>query len=33
MAPDAQKLGAPPLHGQHGEYIERQLGAFAEACA
>jgi len=28
--PDAQKLGAPPLHGQHGEYIERQLGAFAE---
>jgi len=28
--PDAQKLGAPPLHGQHGEYIERQLAAFAE---
>ena len=23
-------LGAPPLHGQHGEYIERQLAAFAE---
>jgi cytochrome c553 len=28
--PDAEKLGAPALRGQHGEYIERQLAAFAE---
>ncbi len=28
--PDAQKLGAPPLRGQHTEYIERQLAAFAQ---
>jgi cytochrome c553 len=28
--PGAQKLGAPPLHGQHPEYLERQLGAFAQ---
>jgi cytochrome c553 len=28
--PDAQKLGAPPLQGQHPEYIERQLAAFAQ---
>jgi cytochrome c553 len=28
--PGAQKLGAPPLRGQHPEYIERQLGAFAQ---
>jgi cytochrome c553 len=28
--PEAQKLGAPPLRGQHTEYIERQLAAFAQ---
>ena len=28
--PDAQKLGAPPLRGQHAAYIERQLAAFAQ---
>jgi cytochrome c553 len=28
--PDAQKLGAPALQGQHPEYIERQLAAFAQ---
>jgi cytochrome c553 len=28
--PDAQKLGAPPLRGQHPEYMERQLTAFAQ---
>jgi cytochrome c553 len=28
--PDAQKLGAPPLRGQHPEYIEGQLAAFAQ---
>jgi cytochrome c553 len=28
--PEAQKLGAPPLRGQHPEYIERQLAAFAQ---
>jgi cytochrome c553 len=28
--PDGQKLGAPPLQGQHREYIERQLAAFAQ---
>ncbi len=28
--PDAQKLGAPALRGQHIEYIERQLAAFAQ---
>jgi cytochrome c553 len=28
--PDAQKLGAPPLRGQHPEYIEAQLAAFAQ---
>jgi cytochrome c553 len=28
--PGAQKLGAPPLRGQHIEYIERQLGEFAQ---
>jgi cytochrome c553 len=28
--PDAQKLGAPPLRGQHTEYIERQLAAFGQ---
>ena len=28
--PGAQKLGAPPLRGQHIEYIESQLGAFAQ---
>jgi cytochrome c553 len=28
--PDAQKLGAPALRGQHTEYIERQLAAFAQ---
>jgi len=28
--PDAQKLGAPALRGQHIAYIERQLGAFAQ---
>jgi len=28
--PGAQKLGAPPLRGQHPEYIDRQLGAFAQ---
>jgi cytochrome c553 len=28
--PDAQKLGAPPLRGQHPEYLERQLAAFAQ---
>ena len=28
--PGAQKLGAPALRGQHAEYIERQLAAFAQ---
>jgi cytochrome c553 len=28
--PDAQKLGAPALRGQHTEYLERQLAAFAQ---
>jgi cytochrome c553 len=28
--PGAEKLGAPALRGQHGEYIERQLAAFAQ---
>ena len=28
--PGGFKLGAPPLHGQHAAYIERQLGAFAQ---
>jgi cytochrome c553 len=28
--PAAQKLGAPALRGQHTDYIERQLAAFAE---
>jgi cytochrome c553 len=28
--PGAHKLGAPALRGQHTEYIERQLAAFAE---
>jgi len=28
--PDAQKIGAPPLRGQHIEYIESQLAAFAQ---
>ena len=28
--PDAQKVGAPPLRGQHPEYIESQLAAFAQ---
>jgi cytochrome c553 len=28
--PGAQKFGAPPLRGQHAEYIERQLAAFAQ---
>ena len=28
--PGAQKLGAPALRGQHIEYIERQLAAFAQ---
>ena len=28
--PVAQKLGAPALRGQHVEYIERQLAAFAQ---
>jgi cytochrome c553 len=28
--PGAQKLGAPPLRGQHVSYIERQLGSFAQ---
>jgi cytochrome c553 len=28
--PGAQKLGAPPLRGQHPAYIERQLAAFAQ---
>ena len=28
--PGAQKLGAPALQGQHTDYIERQLAAFAQ---
>jgi cytochrome c553 len=28
--PEAQKLGAPSLHGQHADYLERQLAAFAQ---
>jgi cytochrome c553 len=28
--PGAEKLGAPALRGQHREYIERQLAAFAQ---
>jgi len=32
MAPMHRSLGAA-LHGQHGEYIERQLGASPKACA
>jgi cytochrome c553 len=28
--PGAEKLGAPALRGQHTEYIERQLAAFAQ---
>ena len=28
--PDAEKLGAPALRGQHAAYIERQLAAFAQ---
>ncbi len=28
--PEARKLGAPSLIGQHAAYIERQLGAFAQ---
>jgi cytochrome c553 len=28
--PGAEKLGAPALRGQHAEYIERQLAAFAQ---
>ena len=28
--PDAHKLGAPALQGQHAAYVERQLGAFAQ---
>jgi cytochrome c553 len=28
--PGGHKLGAPALQGQHFEYIERQLGAFAQ---
>jgi cytochrome c553 len=28
--PDAEKLGATALRGQHTEYIERQLAAFAQ---
>jgi len=28
--PGAHKLGAPALQGQHPEYIERQLAAFAQ---
>ena len=28
--PDARKLGAPSLKGQHAAYIERQLAAFAQ---
>ncbi len=28
--PSGEKLGAPALRGQHAEYIERQLGAFAQ---
>ncbi len=28
--PGALKLGAPALRGQHAEYVERQLGAFAQ---
>jgi len=28
--PGAEKLGAPALRGQHKEYIERQLAAFAQ---
>ena len=28
--PEARKLGAPLLQGQHAAYIERQLGAFAQ---
>ena len=28
--PGAQKLGAPSLRGQHAEYIERELAAFAQ---
>jgi cytochrome c553 len=28
--PGAQKIGAPPLQGQHTAYIERQLAAFAQ---
>ena len=28
--PNAQKLGAPPLRGQHTGYLERQLAAFAQ---
>jgi len=28
--PGVEKLGAPALRGQHAEYVERQLGAFAQ---
>jgi cytochrome c553 len=28
--PNGHKLGAPPLAGQHADYIERQLAAFAQ---
>jgi cytochrome c553 len=28
--PGGYKTGAPPLAGQHAEYIERQLGSFAQ---
>ena len=28
--PEGHKLGAPPLQGQHADYIERQLMAFAQ---
>jgi cytochrome c553 len=28
--PGALKVGAPALRGQHAEYVERQLGAFAQ---
>ncbi|MBV8323232.1 MAG: cytochrome c4 [Hyphomicrobiales bacterium] len=29
--PGGHKLGAPPLQGQHREYLERQLEAFAQS--
>jgi len=28
--PSGHKMGAPPLSGQHADYIERQMAAFAQ---